>query len=193
VNKVSRRRAVTVGVGAALAIGLSRPSPGRAQGQRDGPPQFRVDHYATPAGAELIATLPLTGLEYRYSTLYSLKVPALRQGDVVQAHAQFQVSNGLGFSVMLAHAMVLHPRRTIVQHDPKQSKDQRLCEYAGQNITPEMEHGFRSLMGSFAADEDGDAWVSVIVYAATMIPRPGQKLAVKKGYGGLRAIVYRNT
>lgn len=156
------------------------------------PGRLRIDHYSTPAGGELISELPITGFSYRYCTLYSLELIALRKGDVVQAHAQFDVSNPLEFPVMLAHAMLLHDKKTIVRDDPKQSRDERLCEYAAENITPGMRNGFRSLMGSFAATEDGDAWVSVVVYAASTWSLPGLKLNVQKGYGGLRAVVYRN-
>jgi hypothetical protein len=153
---------------------------------------LRIDHYSTPAGGELIGDIPISGFAYRYSTLYALELIALRKGDVVQAHAQFEVSNPFDFPVMLAHAMLLHPKKTIVRDDPKKSLDQRLCEYAAENVTPGMRNGFRSLIGSFEASEDGDVWVSVIVYAAISWNLPGLKLTVQKGYGGLRAVVYRN-
>lgn len=158
----------------------------------EGPGRLRIDHYSTPANGELISDIPVTGFAYRYSTLYALELIALRKGDVVQAHAQLEVSNPYNFPVMLAHAMLLHPKKTIVRDDPKKSRDLRLCEYATENVTPEMRNGFRSLMGSFAATEDGDAWVSVVVYAAISWNLPGLKLTVNKGYGGLRAVVYRN-
>ncbi len=154
--------------------------------------RLRVNRYSTPAGGELIGDIPISGRSYRYNTLYALELIALRKGDVVQAHAQFEVSNPYNFTVMLAHAMLVHPRKTIVRNDPKQSSDQRLSEYAGENIMPEMRNGFRTLMGSFAVTEDGDAWISVVVYAAITWSLPGLKLIVNKGYGGLRAVVYRN-
>lgn len=167
---------------------LKRPAPLGAD--RRG--RLRIDHYSTPIGGELIGDLSVSGQVYRYSTLFALELPALRKGDVVQAHAQFEVNNPYGFSVMLAHAMLLHPRKTIVRDDPKQSTDERLCGYAGENVTPGIRYGFRSLMGSFAATEDGDSWISVVAYAATWWTVPGLKMTVKKGYGGLRAVVYRN-
>jgi len=154
--------------------------------------RLRIDHYSTPIGGELIGDLPISGQAYRYSTLYALELPALRKGDVVQAHAQLVLSNSYDFSVMLAHVMLLHQRKTIVRDDPKQSLDERLCEYAAENVTQGMRYGFRSLMGSFAVAEDGDSWISVVVYAATWWSLPGLKMTVQKGYGGLRAIVYRN-
>jgi hypothetical protein len=189
--EISPDRAATVIAGGALAVGLAGATRGRSQAP-DGQGRLRIDHYSNPAGGELIADIPVTGSSYRYSTLYALELIALRKGDVVQAHAQFEVTNPFDFPVMLAHAMLLHPKKTIVRDDPKKPREQRLCEYATENVTPGMRTGFRSLMGSFAAAEDGDAWVSVVVYAAITWNLPGLKLTVQKGYGGLRAVVYRN-
>ena len=167
---------------------LKRPAPPGA----DNRGRLRIDHYSTPLGGELIGDLPITGQAYRYSTLFALELPALRKGDVVQAHAQFQLNNPYNFSVMLAHTMLLHSGKTIVRDDPKQSRDERLCEFAGENVMPGMRNGFRSLMGSYGATEDGDSWISVVVYSATWWSVPGLKMAVQKGYGGLHAVVYRN-
>lgn len=186
VQQVSKSKTATI------AVGQSGASCDFPQIEDVGPRRLRIDHYWTPSSGELIGDLSISGQAYRYSTLYALELPALRKGDVVQAHAQFQINNPHTFSVMLSHTMLLHPRKTIVRDDPKQSRDERLCEYAGENVTPKMRNGFRSLMGSFAAAEDGDSWISVVVYAATWWTIPGLKMTVQKGYGGLRAIVYRN-
>jgi hypothetical protein len=110
---------------------------------------------------------------------------------VVQAQAQFEVTNDLGVNVMLAHAMLLHGKETLVAHEDKPD-GRPLCEYAGENVTPGMHHGFRTLAGSIAVADDGDAWVSVVVYAASTGVPVGKRLAVQKNYGSLRAIVFRN-
>jgi hypothetical protein len=88
--------------------------------------------------------------------------------------------------------MLVHKQRTIVKDDPIQSKDRRLCEYAGEWLTPEMHHGFRTLMGSYAVTADGDAWISVVIYAIAGDDLAGRPITVEKNYGGLRAIVFRN-
>lgn len=188
---LSRRQALIGTLGAATG-GLSLPTPLPAADLSE-LPRPRVDHYATPANGELIGKLVLgTQKKYRFSTLYSLKLPELRKGDVVQAHAQFEVTNDLRVPVSIAHAMLVHAKKTIVKDDPTQSKDRRLCEYAGEWLTPEMHHGFRTLMGSFAATADGDAWVSVVIYSVANEELAGRTLTVEKNYGGLRAIVFRN-
>jgi hypothetical protein len=176
-----------------VVAGLSRPSSAVADDLRKSQ-RPRVDHFATPEDSELIAKLAVSSQKkYRFCTLYILKVPDLRKGDVVQAHAQFEVTNDLGVPVQVAHAMLLHAKKTVVKDSPTQSKDTRLCEYAGEFLTPEMHHGFRTLMGSFQADVDGDAWVSVVIYAVAPDELAGRTLTVEKNYGGLRAIVFRNT
>jgi hypothetical protein len=179
-------------VGAVVAGGLSHPSAAMAEDLR-ALPRPRVDHYATPEGGELIAKLTVSSpTTYKFSTLYILKVPDLRKRDVVQAHAQFELTNDLGVPVQVAHAMLLHTKKAVVKDSPTQSKDRRLCEYAGEFLTAEMHHGFRTLMGSFEAEADGDAWVSVVVYAVGVHELAGRRLTVEKNYGGLRAIVFRN-
>jgi hypothetical protein len=192
VEQLSRREALTGTVGAAVAAGFSHPTFAIADDLwgSTGP---RVDHYATPEDSELIAKLTISSQKkYRFCSLYILKVPDLRKGDVVQAHAQFEITNDLGVPVQVAHAMLVHAKKTVVKDSPTQSKDRRLCEYAGEFLTPEMHHGFRTLMGSFQADAGGDAWVSVVIYAVGPDELIGRTLTVEKNYGGLRAIVFRN-
>jgi hypothetical protein len=173
-------------LGSAGAAGLAAQMPHAPSQQRP-----RVDHYTTAPGGELVASIVLAHNPYRFTTLYSLKLPDLRRGDVVQAHCQFEVTNDLGFDVMLAHAMLIHRKETVVVHRD-QPEGRLLCEYAGENITPNMHHGFRTLMGSLSLEDDGDGWVSVLIYAASSAAKPGNTLSVEKNYGGLRAIVFRN-
>jgi hypothetical protein len=152
----------------------------------------RVDHYTTGANAELVPAITrVSKPPYRFTTLFSLRLPDLKAGDVVQAHGQFEVTNDLGFNVMIAHAMLVHRSETVVVHSDK-PEGQVLSEYAGENVTPDMHHAFRTLVGSFAATVDGDAWLSVVIYSASDSPKPGDTIKVERGYGGLRAIVFRN-
>ena len=135
---------------------------------------------------------------YLYSTLYSLRLPQLRRGDVVMVHSQFEATNDSPFDVvMFAHAVLLHDRETIYDHVAKKPADQVVCDYSGENITAGMHHGFRTLVGSFSAQRDGDAWVSTIVYAAHINANPDKHVLRIEGswpgqdpYGDMRAIVF---
>ena len=187
-GNVSRRGVLAAATGA-VAFG----SPGGAAGAPAVGGQLpRVDHYTTGPNAELVPTIvPARKAPYKFTTLYSLKLPGLRTGDVVQAHGQFEVTNNLGVPVMIAHGMLVHRKKTVVvQAD--QPDGQVVSEYAGENVTPDMHHGFRTLAGSFAATADGDVWPSVIIYSAAQAPKAGDVIKVERGYGGLRAIVFRN-
>ncbi len=191
-KRLSRRQALASSVGAAVAFGLTDPPSVTAEDLAK-LPRPRADHYTTTTGGELIGKLTVSApTKYRFSTLYILKVPGLRKGDVVEAHTQFEVTNDLGIPVSVAHAMLLHSKKTIVKDQPTQSRDRRLCEYAGEFLTPAMHHGFRTLVGSFTAESNGDVWISVVVYAVGEKLLAGRTLTVEKGYGGLRAIVFRN-
>jgi hypothetical protein len=185
-GRVSRRSVITAA--GALALG----GPGVAAGAPAGAALPRVDHYTTGPNAELVAAItPVRKAPYKITTLYALKLPGLRAGDVVQVHSQFEVTNNLGAAVMVAHGMLVHPRKTVVVQADHPG-GQFVCEYAGENVTPDMHHGFRTLAGSFAATADGDAWLSVVIYSAAQAPKAGDVLKVERGYGGLRAIVFRN-
>lgn len=187
-SEVSRRNMLAAAAGtiAACAPGVAVGAPAPV-GQRP-----RVDHYSTGPNAELIPTITcVKKVPYKFTTLYSLKLPELKTGDVVHAHSQFEVTNDLGFNVMIAHAMLVHREETVVVHGD-QPDGQVISEHAGENVTPDMHHGFRTLTGSFAAVADGDAWLSVIIYSASDSPKLGDIVKVERGYGGLRAVVFRN-
>ena len=183
------RRSMLVAASGAVALGVPSMAAGAHApvGQRP-----RVDHYTTGPNAELVRTITrVKKVPYKFTTLFSLKLPDLKTGDVVQAHSQFEVTNDLEFNVMIAHAMLVHRKETVVIHGDK-PEGQHLSEFAGENVTPDMHHGFRTLAGSFATTTDGDAWLSVLIYSASDSPKPGEIVKVELGYGGLRAIVFRN-
>ncbi len=161
---------------------------------------MKFDHYETTRGAEHIEDIKLFHSPYRYSTLYMLKVPELEADDIVTAHSQFEVTNDLGkeygdpgFNVMVAHAMMIHSERVIVSHDDTFPPGDFMmpCAPAGENVTPGMHHGFRTLVGSHRITNDGDAWISVVIYAASSKAKDGDSIRVMKRYGGLSATVMR--
>ena len=148
-------------------------------------------YFATPENAELVDSLENHYKPYQYSTLYSLYLPNLSGGEIVQAHCQFEVTNDLETNVMLAHAMLLHRSETVIKNSEKKPSGSLLCPYAGENVTPGMHHGFRTLVGSCQVEGAGDAWISVIAYCATNGTAKGRKVKVEKNYGGLSAIAFR--
>ena len=167
-----------------------------------------VEHFATTTPGELIDSITLTGgRPYRYTSLYILKFPNLMRGDIVQAHCQFEIANNVfrdtrPNNVMCAHAMLMHAvdKPLVDEQVPQDWEIVRPCAYAGDNITPGAHYAFRSLFGSVKITEkttlskQGDLWISVIVYAASSAKGfVGQKLDVQQGYGGLSALVFRES
>jgi hypothetical protein len=189
-SDLTRRAMLAAAASGTVAFGAPDTRTGAAPPAE--PKRPRANHYSTGRNAELVKSITrVKTAPYKFTTLYSLKLPGLRAGDVVQAQCQLEVTNDLGFNVMIAHAMLVHRKETIVVHGER-PEGQVISEYAGENVTPDMHHGFRTLAGSFTADADGDAWLSTLIYSASDSPKPGDRIKVERGYGGLRAVVFRN-
>lgn len=187
-DEISRRGMLAATALGTVALGV----PAVASGALETVQRPRVDHYTTEPNAECIDSIAVSGGgAFKFYTLYRLKLPDLRVGDVAVVHSQFEVTSKLRFNVMLGHAMVVHAQETLVQGGQKPG-GKIICEYATENITPDVHHGFRTLVGSFAVVEEGDAWVSVVIYAAASKAKEGDTARVEQRYGGLRAIVHRN-
>jgi len=173
---------------------------------------MRVDHYALSGGSELVAEIPITFTKtgdpdserYTFFTLYSLAIPSLRQGDVILVHSQFEATTPDGFvkNIMFQHFLMIHEEETIIMGDIHYPNGEYLmpAAIASENITPDIHHGLRTLVGSACIDRDGDAWITATISAASAAAKkgPNNKDMLKiesalKAYGGLSAVVYRNT
>lgn len=91
-QKHSRRAALgAFGTSAVSTLGGNQDVADTVKGGRR-----TVEHFATTARGELIDRITLTGgRPYRYSSLYTLKIPSLAQGEIIQAHCQFQIANNV--------------------------------------------------------------------------------------------------
>jgi hypothetical protein len=202
----SRRTAlVFLGTGAVTTLQRGSAAANDAKSLRPG-----IEHYATPRGGELVKEFTLTdGKFYLYTSLYTLRIPDLAIGDVLQAHCQIQVANNVfrastpprPDNVQLSHAMLMHPtemRLLDAEKFPPNSEIVMPCPPAGENITPAAHYGFRTLIGSAQVTrktklgKGGSLWLSVVVCAASdAMGFAGQKLDVLQEYGGLSAVVFR--
>lgn len=163
--------------------------------------------YQSPKNGELTLGFTITDGQTRlYSSIYRVFIPDLQVGQVVLAHAQFQIANNVyryadpngpgpyPDLVGLAHFLISHPQDQVWLDSltfPFQGTVINPAWLAGENVTRDNHYGFRTLVGSFVAKQSGGLWISVVVYAATSaVGFPGQKMDVKQGYGGLNAIVF---
>ncbi len=194
--KLSRRQASAAAAGVMIgAVGSATAEPPKPANRF----AAVVGFYETSRGGELVNCIRLAHNPYHYSTLFILKLPSLRQGDIVQAHCQFEVTNEClspkkeRVNVMVFHAMLIHSKEIILSDDPN-LPDWKIvmpCVYAGENVTPDMHHGFRTLAGTTRIERGGDAWLSVLIYAASEAAAKSSELKIEKSYGGLSALVYR--
>lgn len=149
---------------------------------------FQTDQYD-----ELVQNLPLKHNPYEFYTLYSLHLPDLLEGDIVDVSTQFEATNDLGFNVMFSHFVQIQSAETVWIGLKSFPSDPFVvpCYPAGENITPGMHHGHRSISGDYVIPSDGDYWISVIVYAASSAAGYGDTLQIEQGYGGVSAKVTR--
>ena len=96
------------------------------------------------------------------------------------------MTNNLGFNVMLAHFLSVNG-----------TDDHIAPAYpAGENVTPGMHHGYRSVQGSLEVTQEllhrlgGSTTVPVelYAYAASDVAAAGDTIVVERGYGGLTAL-----
>lgn len=151
----------------------------------------------TDFGDELITAIPLTkglnylnpytgGLGYYHRILYTLPLPTLMPGDVVDARTTFELTNGLNFNVMACRFIVI----TDLPQDPFKVV-KYLSRPAGRNVTTNMHHDIVHDFGTFKVEEEMEAMsVSVIVYAASFSAVTGHTLKVEQNYGRLEVKVY---
>jgi len=150
-----------------------------------------VRRFATRRGAEEVETLVVPrSPPYTFQRVYRLDVPDVAVGDVVDVTAQFEVTNNLGFNVMLAHFLSVNGTHDADMIAPAFA--------AGENVSPAMHHGYRSVKGSFEMTEDlhrrlngsSTVPVSLYAYAASDASNGHQTIIVERGYGGLTAIAF---
>lgn len=147
--------------------------------------------YQTPPKAELRADLPIrdgTVEPYRFLTIMRLDVPDLLPGDVVQVMAQFEATNPYDQQVMLSHMLT--------RGEPGEPHGAGWtvippARRAGENITPEMHHAHRTLVGAFEVEQAGPDTIRLVAWAAMRGANKDMVLVIEKGQGGISAIVHR--
>jgi len=155
-----------------------------------------IELLQTERHSEAIAKLPIVH-PYQFHVIYRLAIPDVLPGDIVQVAAQFEATSDLRFirrknqilpiNVMLGHFLALGP-------DAKRFADWTFIPPAWpatENITPDMRHSHRTLVGAFEVTDVGEIEILLVAYAASSRTRPGDALILEYGYGGLSATVFR--
>lgn len=153
-----------------------------------------VKHLRLGFSQELVQYVNVTAPEvYEYFPLYSLLVPSVAPGDIIQAATQFEIANQWVHTVSLAHVMMLNSSEQKTPGVPNApGTPMAPCFHAGANVTPggdRMHYGLRAFSGMTTVDFTGNAWISVWVYAKSDKGANG-KLKVNNN-GGLSALHFK--
>ena len=145
-----------------------------------------VQLFQSAKGDERVRTLKVpTGPPFDHQLVDRVELRGVRPGDVAQVTAQLEVTNGLGFNVMVAHFLTRNGTAPIAPAYP-----------AGENVSPNMHHTFRTVGGAFVVPndvQDNTTTVELWAYAASDVARAGDTVAVNRGYGGVTVIVHSNS
>lgn len=191
-SSVIRSCGVVAVVLALAASGCSPPSPpdnpepSPAHASTAPAPSSRPGHQNTGDDSELVHALPVrvraTAASKR--VVYSQEV-TLREGQVLLAVAEFQVSNKLDLNVFVASTVLLTT-------SPEAISGREITAANGQNVTPAMHHGQQSKNGTYqaAAADAGVRYVNVVAWAAASNASPGDQVSVDPGYGRLSVLIW---
>ena len=163
---------------------------------------MKVEHYQTRISSKKSKLkMELTqGRPYQIYTIYSLKIPKLRRGDIIQCHAQLEVVMPKklikrSINIMVGYTMIIHDKKIILHGETVNLTDLGEFLYPCFPATQDMSHNipivFATLIGSKQVKKDGDLWISLVSYSASSKSKSGDNVNVSKNYGGLVALVNR--
>lgn len=144
-------------------------------------PAPRPSYQNTGDDSELVRALPVKARATAASkrVVYSQEV-TLREGEVLLAVAEFQVTNDLDVNVFVGSTVLLST-------SPSSVSGREITAANGQNVTPATHHGQQSKNGTYqaTATDAGVRYVNVVVWAAASNALSGDQISVDPGYGRL--------
>lgn len=135
---------------------------------------------------ERLTTLPVTvSAPYERHVIYSVPLPQLATGEALLALAEAELTNDLGYNVMVSSQLILATSETA-------TVGSEISEANGFNITPDMHHGVVVKHGVFVAPGNyANRYVNLVAWAASTAAQPGAALAVEQDYGRLELLRLR--
>lgn len=122
---------------------------------------------------------------YRFEALYTIPLPTLYPGDLVEMHGTFEVTNPHKYNVMCA-------RYLVITDNPKDIHGIHVSEAAGRNVTRNMHHDVHQDFGTYKVTETMEGKHAVMVaYAASSRAGPTNVIWVEQDYGRMYAKVFR--
>lgn len=145
-------------------------------------PDFLIP-YTSGNFSERVESIPLTrGSPYQRVVVMSIAVDDVEVGDVLECNALFQVTNNLGYNVMVAAGIIL-------AGDQTETVGLEITEFSGRNVTPDMHHDTHSRSGIFVVTSlIYPVYINLVAYAASVKAVPGAAVRVDQDYGRLTVL-----
>lgn len=152
-------------------------------------PPAAPDMYTSGEGGELVATLPVpvapAAADHR--VIYSVEVPNIRGGDVLDVDAGFEVTSELAINVMLGSYLLLCTNAGDVQGA---AGSVELTDPRTENFHRDREHHLdRVVTGRYLATTDlGTKRVNLVGYSGSQAAVGGETIVVEPGYGRVNVL-----
>lgn len=141
----------------------------------------KIWHANSGNSSELVTQLPEGAVK---KVVFSIALPALAVGDLVEAHASFEVTNPYAFNIMVGRQLRIADAASAVNGI-------ELSEAATRNISPNMHHDHIQDFGSYVVtDAMVGRFVNFIAYTGSTAYSSGDAAVVEQDYGRLFVKVY---
>jgi hypothetical protein len=137
-------------------------------------------HTNSGNSSELINSLPVTtGTPYIMKVIYSQQLNNIKINEVIQTMCEYEVTNDLGFNVMIGTVILL-------ADSPTATTGIEITEANAFNVTPGMHHGVIVKVGSYDVTANYPSkYINVVGYAAGNAASSGDTIKVEQDYGRL--------
>lgn len=189
-DKFSRVISIASLAGAVLAIALSAHLIKKVSSfERQAFTPMSAAFWHASVDKERYTDLPITKPPtcYEFRSVFSVELPELKAGDLIIAHATFEVTNPYDYVIMAGRFIVLGD-------SPDDTMNLRIGPAATRNILPAMHHDHKEQHASYVVREDMPAgkFVNLVTYTASMLVQdPSQIAVIEQGYGSLMVNVIR--
>jgi len=136
--------------------------------------------------SEQVVILPTTQTVTAGSVVYTVFVGDVGPGDTFLVQSEFEVTNDLGYNIMIGSYIVL-------ADGPTATTGTDITEPNAFNVTPDMHHGVPVKVGSLAVTESlSNQYVNVVAYSRASRATATSSIRVEPDYGRLIVTTIRN-
>ena len=144
------------------------------------PKMYGLTHIETTT--ELCSSVPVYP-GYQFCTVYSIRLPDISPGDILQLSAQCEVTNDSGLNIMEGH---------YIQLRSTQSPSMRVTAACGTNIDPTRHHSVITASRNYIVPMAlSDVYLELVIYSQGFDNQTTGSLTVMAGYGHLDCILIR--